>query len=93
VIVQQDTSCSRESIRHTQKAVRDPSRSFRLLGIRCGAFLAHDFDSAKNVIAILHFEDLSNLLGDSYSSPSNYFCKEGYLFLVEFHRHLLSHRG
>jgi hypothetical protein len=45
------------------------------------------------VIAILHFEDLSDLLGDGYSSPSNYFCKEGYLFLVEFHRHLLWHRG
>jgi len=64
-----------------------------LLGISCRAFFAHDSNSAKNVIAILHFEDLPDLFGDGYSSSSNYFRKEGYLFFMEFHRHLFGHRG
>jgi hypothetical protein len=43
------------------------------------------------VIAILYFEDLSDLLWDGYSSSSNYLCKEGYLFLMEFHGHPFVH--
>jgi hypothetical protein len=45
------------------------------------------------MIAVSNFEDLPDLLGDSYSSSSNYFRKEWYLFLVQFDRHLFGHRG
>jgi hypothetical protein len=44
------------------------------------------------VIAVFYFEDFSDLLWDGYSSSSYYFCKEGYLFLVEFDGHLFAHR-
>jgi hypothetical protein len=39
------------------------------------------------MIAVANFKDLSDLLGDGYSSPGNYFGEERYLFLVEFDRH------
>jgi hypothetical protein len=44
------------------------------------------------MIAVSNLEDLPDLLRDRYSSSSDHFGKERYLFLVQFDRHLFGHR-
>ena len=64
-----------------------------MLGIGGSALFAYDFDPAEHMVSVPNFEDLSDLFGDRYSSTSNYFSKERYLFLVEFDGHLFGHRA
>jgi hypothetical protein len=45
------------------------------------------------MIAVSNFEDLPDLLRDGYSSSSDHFGKERYLFLVQLNWHLFGHRG
>ena len=74
------------------RKARGHSWGFRLFRVDSRAFFPNHSDPAEDVVAISNFEDLPNLFRDGYSSASNHFRKERYLFLVQLDRHLLRHR-
>lgn len=74
-----------------KRYLNDYSWRFRLFRIACRALFPDNSDSAEDMVAIPDFEDLPDLFGDRYSSPSNYFRKEWDLFLVKLNGHVLVH--